>query len=1109
MVAMGVDRRTAAAFNNEGFAGAMVQGMRNTQQSNPFDTGFRRQMGTKELMQGMAISNTAILAEAENRPMGEVSMTQQLRMFKAKPRQMSEALSTQIDNALSETDPGKRTDMLRSAIASVEDETGIDTIAMTKQIGLGKLRELQDADTLEDMAQDNRRILLTRNKERFKKNFMPMEFNVDLMRQKAGPEFQQELQDFEDLMVNSTDFGGLQNLSKMAGIAEGKDGEVEFFDEEKNRMVTMNAKDMDNETKQEVITQQLEARGVEGAEAEKVSKTLMRMPKMLEGLRNKTGMSINDMSAGFAGMAEIMGLTPEMTQFLIGNDAIAAGIEAGEKGSKALEGGPAMTDPLQNLLFGMMGNNSAVEIQAQAFDESGLDKQTVSVNALTTTETQRDLMRRVGDGESIEELSKTATARKAMADMGSRIFKGLEGVELEDSNLLEKILETEGVKDPAGAIESFKKDMAQAARLERSGTDEGKQQAAELRQKQFGTLQAVMEQLGGDGTSRAPMRVMETLAAEGVATRSVAGSEEDMQKRIDAANGKIPQVVSEGLKKAAESTKLTDRTDEALALSKELSQLDTDVADNAELIAQKQEELAATEVKDMAETPEAVEEARNFVRRFDDEGSGESFKQRVNRRAGDGPDALTQYRKHRQVLADYEEETTENDAARQKANQLEADIRELQSPEKEAASKRNILKGMERDIFKGTGGRPDGWEEMSRDEKDAWLKDKGASADADADKAVQDIIKGSDIATTDADVDKEDLDNLSVAMAASESGDSPDAFIRDQRDAISELEAKDQLTDEEKTTLTEKKDLLETAEKVFATDERNAVDVLEGQKASGGNMLELVVGGKEEIEQRMNFINSTEARDASKQEKLINALGTDDITRNMTQEEKDTLSSEISGLEEEVAGAEGADKVALEKTLEDKKVKLASGQTDIRKDIDEFQATGRNKKQLESEISELEGGLGDLEGESKAKQEATIAEKKEQLKNLPELGSTADLLDGIFERDLMGEKGDKANDLISNLASGSEEDFEGIVSAFEGAGVNKLEMRDQLQAAQQTLQSEPQSAERDARLDELKAAQEKLVEAMDNDETNTILVDMLDIFRRASNGNGLNVNLIK
>ena len=67
---------------------------------------------------------------------------------------------------------------MRSAIGSIREETGIDTIQMAKQLGLGKMRETMDSDTLDEMAQDTRRVLLTRNKQRFKQNFMDFEFNT-------------------------------------------------------------------------------------------------------------------------------------------------------------------------------------------------------------------------------------------------------------------------------------------------------------------------------------------------------------------------------------------------------------------------------------------------------------------------------------------------------------------------------------------------------------------------------------------------------------------------------------------------------------------------------------------------------------------------------------------------------------------------------------------------------------------------------------------------------------------------------------------------------------------------------------------------------------------
>ena len=61
-------------------------------------------------------------------------------------------------------------------------------------------------------------------------------------------------------------------------------------------------------------------------------------------------------------------------------------------------------------------------------------------------------------------------------------------MELGDSNLLEKSLEAEGIENPAEAIDNLKKDMAQAAKLERIGDKEG---AAELRERNMPVVQAL------------------------------------------------------------------------------------------------------------------------------------------------------------------------------------------------------------------------------------------------------------------------------------------------------------------------------------------------------------------------------------------------------------------------------------------------------------------------------------------------------------------------------------------------------------------------------------------------------------------------------------------
>ena len=44
----------------------------------------------------------------------------------------------------------------------------------------------------------------------------------------------------------------------------------------------MNARDMDDSTKLEAITQKLEAQGVEGQEAQRVAEVLMQTPDMIQ-----------------------------------------------------------------------------------------------------------------------------------------------------------------------------------------------------------------------------------------------------------------------------------------------------------------------------------------------------------------------------------------------------------------------------------------------------------------------------------------------------------------------------------------------------------------------------------------------------------------------------------------------------------------------------------------------------------------------------------------------------------------------------------------------------------------------------------------------------------
>lgn len=1118
MVAMGVDRRTAAAFNGQSFTGAMMQGMRNIQEDNPFDNTFRRRMGPEQLMQNAAIANTALLAEGEGNALSEVSMSQQLRMFKAKPRASSDALNSQIDAALEEQDPEKRKRLMRSAIGSIREETGIDTVQMAKQLGLGKMRETMDSDTLDEMAQDTRRVLLTRNKQRFKQNFMDFEFNTarfrggvqegfeaerdmlmqdpetqDLLSQRnerqqelqqlrkrrdslpendtarseiedqmssveseiqglseskelkaidsiegRRRETMQGLQDFENLMVNSTNFGGLESLSKLAGIAEGKDGNVQFFDDEQNKMVTMNARDMDDSTKLEAITQKLEAQGVEGQEAQRVAEVLMQTPDMIQSVRSMSGMSVNDASSAMANLAEQIGLDPSMTQFLIGDQAIEAGVEAGSKGAASLMGGPAMTDPLQNLIFGIMGADEKA-LTDRAFEESGSERQRLSVNALTTTDVQRELFSSLAETNDPEERSEIAGregTRRAMADLTNRIIPKLEEVELGDSNLLEKSLEAEGIENPAEAIDNLKKDMAQAAKLERIGDKEG---AAELRERNMPVVQALLSQVGGDG-SQATMKILDTIRDAGGTTRSVQLQPEEVEAEMAKLKGASDFETLQKMTEQRDQLSKLDELEKQEANVEELrANVDETAVDRASNLRREADNLLTEEDKDLLADRQGgseVQEARDFVRKFQDESS--NFRKRVESSQGSEEAAMEEFARQKDIIAEFDESVSLAQERQQKASELRKEADEMEAPNVELAEAEKSLEALQKQT-----------EGFDRESIDTEIRD-----------TVNNLIMDEE-----EDVSQEERDNLAeFAQQASEE----EGRALTPQELISRLEASEEEGAEQ---------LLATANEVFDTEEVNQIEELNRRKESGSSFLEIASDGQA-VEDRKDLLRSSEFQEAEKTKDLVTALGLDE----------DAAKDVMSQFEE-------ADEVGkTEETLRSELAELEEGRT------------GEDGEELKP--------LSELSGDEKAQREEAIAAKKEEIEKVKQLGSIDDVKDNLFTLDLAGTQGDKENDLISQLADKGE-GADSIIETFEGAGISKTEMLDQINAAEQEFRNSlggDQPAEGSAeaeRLREFEQAQQEIKNSMTSDDTSSLLVDLLDYFRKIGNGNSINVKLQK
>ena len=1108
MVAMGVDRRTAAAFNGQAFTGAMMQGMRNIQEENPFDNTFRRRMGPQELMQSAAIANTALLAEGERDPLSEVSMAQQLRMFKSKPNAASDALNAQIDTALNEQDPEKRKRLMRSAIGAIREETGIDTIQMVKQLGLGKMRETMDSDALDEMAQDTRRVLLTRNKQRFRQNFMDFEFNADRMRGGVQQGFEAEremllrdpetqdllsqrnerqkeleelrktrdelpendtarieiedkissveseieslsttrqltavdtledrrrdtmrgLREFEELMVNSTNFGGLESLSKLAGIAEGKDGNVQFRDEDGNE-VTMNARDMDDSTKLEAITQKLEAQGVDGQEAQRVAKILMQTPDMIESVRNMSGMSVNDASTAMAGLAEKIGLDPSMIQFLIGDQAIEAGIEAGSKGAAGLMGGPAMTDPLQNLIFGIMGADEKA-LTDRAFEESASEKQRLSVNALTTTDVQRELFSSLGSGEDRSEIAGREGTRRAMADLTNRIIPKLEEIELGDSNLLEKSLEAEGIENPAEAIENLKKDMAEAAKLERIGDKEG---AAKLRERNMPVVEAILSQIGGDG-SQATMKILETIRNAGGTTRSVQLKPEEVEAEMVKLKGASDfETLQKMTEQRDQLNKLNELEEQEAKVEELRNNVDETAVDRASNLRREADEIDSEADKDLIANRKGdddVQEARNFVRRFQDENS--DFRKRIIDEMGE-EGAQKEFDKRKETLANFEEKVQDAKERQQLAADKRAEADELEAPNKELAREEQALKALQKQT-----------EGLDREAIDTEIRD-----------TVNNLIMDEG-----EDVSQEARDDLAEFARKAE---------EEEGKALTPQELINRLETSEEEGADE---LLKTANEVFDTEEVKRIEELNRRKESGTSFIEIAADGQE-VEDRKELLRSSDFQEAEKTKDLITALGLDE----------DAVKDVMSKFEE-------ADEV------------------------------GKTKETIQDELTELrEGGedikpLSELSGEEKEAREKAIAEKEEELEKVKQLGSVDDIKDNLFSLDLKGTQGDSENDLITQLSQKGDK-ADSIIDTFEDAGISKTEMLEQISAAEQEFRNSlgdkeiAEDSPEAQRLKEFEQAQQEIKNSMTSDDTSSLLVDLLDYFRKIGNGNSINVKLQK
>jgi hypothetical protein len=1058
MVGMGVDRRTASSMNLNNFAGIMMQGQRNMQDRNPFEQDiFRRRLDSGDLMQQQAIANTALLSEAENRPMGEVSMTQQLRMFMAKPRNISDGLQEQITEALEAEDPVVRKKLAAKAIGAIKEETGIDTVAQAKQLSLGKLRELQDQDTLDLIADDTQKVLLGRNKRRFRQNFMDHEFNVGMMSSKLDQSFNNEedragndqvkraqideerdrtfkdLQEFEDLMVNSTEVGGLQKLSEMAAIAEGKDGNVRFFDEEQGKNVTMNAKDMDDETKREAIVQQLEAIGVDSKAAQSTADTLMKTPELLDNIRSRTGMSVNNASSTMGNLAELVGLDDSMIAFSVSQQARESGQIAMAQGANKLKGGPAMTDPLQNLILGAMGGSEQAQ-RDKAFEDSGVETQTLSGQNLALTNQQKELFSDLGDTQDAgdrKKISQRENTNRAMVDMAARILPELEKAEIGGESLAEKVLVKENIandaEDAGKMLEQFQQDMNEVRKLERAGKTE---EAAELRSKNFEIFTAIANNLGGEGQQGrfGIMDIIEDGGENAVRTKTLA--QEDVTKKVEELrkNSSLEELekMTEQRNQLRELDKLETQENEVEELRKNINAGDME---KARALREESAGVFTEEDAAVLEDPQGskeVQEARRQIDKFSDE----RFQERYDEIHGEGEAAkklkefetiTEEYNQRRQLARDNQEKQKQMLA---EADELERPQKELEKQEKRLETQRKLVeeKQLDKEAIQ---------EEMRESMRDIVMDESEEDVSEEQKQELMDFIQ-------------EESETEGRPLT-------PEEVQRKLKERLTSTE-----DEEEKERIS---GLIDTASEVFDDEEKDEIADLE-RKGAGDVQIEIAEGAGKDIQDRINFQKSEDFRNAKKTKKLIDSLGIEDDAQ------------------------------------------------DILKSIEEGSDVGKEKSALQEEIDELEEKLdsGETEGQDTAEIQNQIEEKKKKIEKLESFAGVGDFAERVFEQDLMGTEGDKENDLISRLASGDKEDTTDILDSFASSGIDKLEVSDQLAAAEKSLQQELSSAETEdektaikERLQEVQEAHSNVKSQMGDAEVSTLLIDLIDRLNRVIN----------
>jgi len=503
-VAMGMDRNIAAAFNNANFAGAMVQGAQNMSRGGgPFDDEvFRRQQSAEDMMKDRAKMTTFMLQEAEADPTGTLSRSIMLEAFMAKnPKAMEQTikegpnkgktLGEVITDGLQDQS-ADRDETIANLVSTVQDVTGTDLDERAYTVGLQEEMKQLDRETLDKIATTTMRAEeLSRNQERVAEHYLPMQ--IDMARaanaitdsnltEDEQAERLEGLAALRDMATTANEIGGLENLALMSGIAEGRSGK--FIHQNK----AMDASEMDEAQRRDVIIAKLMDTGKfeSQEEAEAQADKFISGVKALQNMEEETGVFAKSASEAFAAMKVDTSQDFSLSAFNTSDQAIRAGAEAAEIGGKRFMGDVAATDPLQNFIYGMLGEDARNRRQSaleRVKQQDGVTVTDVDADALGLTMQQRELYAKMQNPDMDKEAAGESQAvQNALTDFQQRTMAELEGTTItgadgEETTLLAQIAKQAGVSEED--LQSFKQAGTRRAELEQEEQELRKQLASE------------------------------------------------------------------------------------------------------------------------------------------------------------------------------------------------------------------------------------------------------------------------------------------------------------------------------------------------------------------------------------------------------------------------------------------------------------------------------------------------------------------------------------------------------------------------------------------------------------------------------------------------------